>query len=65
MTPIKLYIEDDEAIDTTLELFLPQFDAKTAAAIRLEVVLHRGVYIGGGGASPAFAVHLDRQERRG
>ena len=60
MTAIKLFIEDDDVIETTLEIFLDEneIDGEEAAEIRTEVVLNRGVYIGGGGAAVAFSLHL-------
>ncbi len=59
-TPIKLFVEeDDEAIDTTLEAFVADngLSEADAAVIRREVILGRGVFIGGGGAAPAYAIH--------
>jgi hypothetical protein len=59
-TLITVYVEDDEPFDITLDAFLADnadgIDASVATEIRFSVASN-GIFIGGGGAAPAFCIH--------
>lgn len=57
MTTITVYVEDDEPFDTDLDSFLAD-NAEGLDVRELRFTLaSNGMFIGGGGAAPAFAVH--------
>lgn len=54
---ITVYVEDDEPFDTDLASFLRDNVGDVDATELRFTLASNGVFIGGGGAAPAFAVH--------